>query len=467
MRVNRSRFITFTFALVIVAAVAVTSRAASPTAIDYQGRLTNSGGAPVTDGSYSVVFTVYDAAAGGTSKWTETQSVTTTNGLFAVLLGTITPITDSVFNGQTRYLGVKVGTDPEQSPRTRLVTAPYAFRISTVDGSTGGAISGNINLDPSTATTGNLLKGGLPFMHNFGDSDTFVGLNAGNLIMSGRSNTACGAAALQNNTIGTHNTAGGARALHSNTSGQSNTAIGFETLYTDTTGNNNTAAGTHALFFNGSGTDNTASGVGALQNNSSGLGNCAYGYMSLVSNTTGSENTAIGYGADVFTAGLVNATAIGANAQVNASNKIRLGDANVTVIEGQVAYTFTSDRKQKENFEPVDGDDVLRKLRELSLTSWNYRNQDPSRFRHYGPMAQEFYAAFGHDKLGQSGDSTSINSGDEMGILMIAVQTLEKDREQTKSENEKLRSEIDALKKMVSQLLERSKPDGAVVCSVK
>jgi hypothetical protein len=41
-------------------------------------------------------------------------------------------------------------------------------------------------------------------------------------------------------------------------------------------------------------------------------------------------------------------------------------------------------------------------------------------------MAQDFFAAFGHDAVGQIGTETTINSGDLAGILMIAVQALEK-----------------------------------------
>jgi hypothetical protein len=40
-------------------------------------------------------------------------------------------------------------------------------------------------------------------------------------------------------------------------------------------------------------------------------------------------------------------------------------------------------------------------------------------------MAQDFFAAFGHDGVGQIGSETTINSGDMAGILMIAVQALE------------------------------------------
>ena len=41
-------------------------------------------------------------------------------------------------------------------------------------------------------------------------------------------------------------------------------------------------------------------------------------------------------------------------------------------------------------------------------------------------MAQDFFAAFGQDGVGQIGTETTINSGDLAGILMVAVQALEK-----------------------------------------
>src|SRR6266852_2513383 len=127
------------------------------------------------------------------------------------------------------------------------------------------------------------------------------------------------------------------------------------------------------------------------------------GASALAGNRTGYDNTAIGSGTNVSAANLTNATAIGANAVVSASNKIRLGNGRITVIEGQVPYTYTSDRNQKENFRPVDADEVLTKLRRLSVTSWNYKGQDAKQFRHYGPVAQDFFAAFGHDAVGTIG----------------------------------------------------------------
>jgi len=152
-----------------------------------------------------------------------------------------------------------------------------------------------------------------------------------------------------------------------------------------------------------------------------------------------------------------NATSIGFEALVSASNKIRLGNGAVTVIEGQVAYTFSSDKNQKENFQPVEGEEVLKKIRGLSLTSWNYIGHDPKQFRHYGPVAQEFFGAFGHDAIGTIGTSTTINSGDMDGIVMAAVQALEKrtaelgqEKESLKAENAHLAARIEKLERLIS-----------------
>jgi trimeric autotransporter adhesin len=204
------------------------------------------------------------------------------------------------------------------------------------------------------------------------------------------------------------NTSLGAGALASNTEGGFNTASGASALASNIEGEANTASGASALFSNTEGDFNTASGAGAL-----------------ASNTTGDANTAIGFKADVAAGDLTNATAIGQGAVVDASHKIRLGNTEVTVIEGPVALTSVSDKTKKERFQPVDGEAVLGKIRGLALSSWNFIGHDPKQFRHYGPMAQDVFAAFGHDGVGQIGSETTINAGDLAGILMSAVQALE------------------------------------------
>jgi hypothetical protein len=235
--------------------------------------------------------------------------------------------------------------------------------------------------------------------------------------------------------------------------------LGSTALRKNTEGGGNTAIGCYALLNNWSGDTNTATGVSALYNNTTGYGNTATGVDALSSNTSGNYNTAIGFEANVTASDLQNATAIGYGATVNASNKIRLGNGGVTVIEGQVAYSFPSDKNKKENFLSIAGEEVLKKLSDFTVTSWNYIGQKPKQFRHYGPTAQEFFAAFGNDGVGTCGDSTTINSGDMAGILMIAVQALEKrtrEVEVIKSENKELRSELDQIKTLVNKLAEKS-----------
>jgi hypothetical protein len=232
----------------------------------------------------------------------------------------------------------------------------------------------------------------------------------------------------------------------------SNTASGYGALVSNTTGSYNTATGYAALYTNTAGINNTASGYGALQSNTIGSYNTATGNSALVSNTTGSYNTAIGYSADVFSGYFTNATAIGYGAVVDASNKIRLGNSSVTVIEAQVGLTVVSDRHQKENFQAVDDEEVLKKIRGLSITSWNFIGQDAKQFRHYGPMAQDFFAAFGQDGIGTIGTPTTITSTDLDGIVMAAVKALEKRTVEQSKQLDVLRTENADLKEQLNAL---------------
>lgn len=118
---------------ILIFALANQTNAAAPQLINYQGVLADSSGEGL-DTTVSMVFTIYDDPSAGSTIWTETQSsVTVVNGLFNVLLGSVTELVDTVFNDTTRYLGIKVGTDPEISPRIRLVSVPYAYHSEHSD----------------------------------------------------------------------------------------------------------------------------------------------------------------------------------------------------------------------------------------------------------------------------------------------------------------------------------------------
>lgn len=195
--------------------------------------------------------------------------------------------------------------------------------------------------------------------------NTFFGYEAGN-ITSGFENSAIGYRSLYSNTAGFNNIGIGSYSLYSNTIGHSNTGIGFQSLFSNisgirntgngayallnnTVGAGNTASGYYSLFSNTIGTGNTANGIGVLQFNTTGEQNTAVGGYSLYSNSIGSYNTAIGYIA--FNSGptVFNSTALGYGATITSNNEVKVGNASVTSIGGQVGWTTISDKRVKEN----------------------------------------------------------------------------------------------------------------------
>jgi hypothetical protein len=191
--------------LVVVFLVSLLSAAvlaAIPQQINYQGQLKNSSGAPLI-GNYSMVFTIYDAATSGTNLWSETQTVSCDAGLFNVLLGSVTPVSTEVFSGADRWLGVKVESDAEMTPRQKLVSVGNAFQANNADNLGGqpasyyaaasgsqwttsgsniyNANSGNVGIginNPSTPldiyTSSNTNNGPLRIRNNYNGSSAYT-----------------------------------------------------------------------------------------------------------------------------------------------------------------------------------------------------------------------------------------------------------------------------------------------------
>ncbi|GAB4019994.1 tail fiber domain-containing protein [Spirosoma koreense] len=114
----------------------------------------------------------------------------------------------------------------------------------------------------------------------------------------------------------------------------------------------------------------------------------------------------------------------------------------VSLSSGGNAWQTLSDSSRKENFRSVDGAGFLEKIAKLKLGSWNYKGQDAKQYRHYGPMAQEFFAAFGHDELGVIGEDKSINQADFDGVNLIAIQALIRKVEKLEAENQQLKAQL-------------------------
>jgi predicted secreted protein len=145
----------FLLALLIcsAAAQAITYQGA-PQLINYQGRLTDGAGTPLSDGPHSVQFRIWDdSTLTGAPHllWDSGPLVVTTDkGIFTVKLGT--PPQPSLglntFYDTSIFVGITVGADPEIAPRTRLTSVPFAMsaQYATSAQSAGTAYY----LDPST-----------------------------------------------------------------------------------------------------------------------------------------------------------------------------------------------------------------------------------------------------------------------------------------------------------------------------
>ena len=291
------------------------------------------------------------------------------------------------------------------------------------------APGGNLLLGPSTPTSGNVVKDGVRFLHDYGLGSTFLGRGAGNFRLSGTLNTGVGSAALALISTGHENTAVGASTLSSNSTGSYGTAIGSAALDNNTTGGSNTATGAFALTNNTTGNLNTAFGAQTLAVNSTASGNTAIGGGALYIKAAGDLNTAIGFGTlSYLTAGERN-TALGphagsllksgdgnvyiANSGVTQeSDTIRIGDsqirtfvagirgvttANVNAIpvvidsQGQLG-TVSSSRRFKDDI--ADMGDASSLLMRLRPVTFHYRSdQNPNgRTLQYGLVAEEVAA---------------------------------------------------------------------------
>jgi hypothetical protein len=82
------------------------------------------------------------------------------------------------------------------------------------------------------------------------------------------------------------------------------------------------------------------------------------------------------------------------------------------------AWTNNSDRAKKHDVKRLNARSALEKVARMPITSWSYKAEKPS-VRHIGPMAQDFYKAFG---LGL--DNKHIGTIDEGGVALAAIKGL-------------------------------------------
>ncbi len=260
-------------------------------------------------------------------------------------------------------------------------------------------------------------------------------------------------------------------------SGNFSTAIGFGTVaddaYATAIGFNTTASGGYSTAI---GRNTTASGYASTatgeNSTASGLNSTGMGYGTTAS---GTGSTAIGANT---TASGDYSTAMGYHANTNGKDgSFVLGDKSTTTdllsstenhfmtrfAGGYRLYTnsamsisaflqpnasswnVVSDSSMKEKYHEVNSELYLQRFRTIRLGSWKYIVDEQ---RHYGPMAQEWFSAFGHDGIGTIGNDTTLATADVDGVLCIAIQALEK---RTSEQKEIITTQETMLKEIIAK----------------
>ena len=129
------------------------------------------------------------------------------------------------------------------------------------------------------------------------------------------------------------------------------------------------------------------------------------------------------------------------NFDLRSSGDLFIPNGNLTI--GGTLFQ-ASDKNLKDDFEPINEEDVLKKISEMPVTKWRYK-KDSSGIRHIGPTAQDFQKAFGLGK-----DDTSIATVDTAGVSFAAIKALNK---QLQEKDEKI-AELEQTSKSQSELLE-------------
>jgi uncharacterized coiled-coil protein SlyX len=123
------------------------------------------------------------------------------------------------------------------------------------------------------------------------------------------------------------------------------------------------------------------------------------------------------------------------------------GTAGAQLAAGATSWTTLSDRNEKKNFAPVDGQEVLEKLSRVPVQRWNYKWEGDAEVPHLGPIAQEFKAAFFPGR-----DDKGITTLEFDGVELAAIQGLNQKVEAQKAELKAKQEKIESLEQRLADL---------------
>lgn len=139
----------------------------APLLFNYQGRLLDDGGNPIT-GSRVVTVRMFADSIAGLLLWEETHaSVAITDGLFDLVVGSVSSMAPELFADpgdapgmSHRFLEIQIDAGSTLSPRTRLISAPFAVSSYRVAGDIVTDSGSLLVPVPATGETGILLLAG-------------------------------------------------------------------------------------------------------------------------------------------------------------------------------------------------------------------------------------------------------------------------------------------------------------------
>jgi hypothetical protein len=154
------------YTIIVFAALALCAGPATaqvPPLMNYQGVLTDGGGAAVPDGTYDITFRLYPDETTESAIWEESKPVSMIKGIFNVILGETVPL-EMPFESML-WLGISVEGEEELIPRTPLVATAYSFNARSVQDSavtTMKIANGSVTTEKlgGGAVTGENIAGG-------------------------------------------------------------------------------------------------------------------------------------------------------------------------------------------------------------------------------------------------------------------------------------------------------------------
>lgn len=304
--------------------------------INFQGKLTNIDGTNVADATYTIRFGLYNdptlgtdtAGCTGNCLWTENNtSVTTKDGIFQVQLGSVTSFASSSvdFNQTALYLGVKVGSDAEMTPRVQMAAVPYALTAEKVSGLTVTNNGGNtLNIAANKTFT---VSNTITLTGTDTNTYAFPSVNNGTVLTTNQTSQ----------TVNSGQTSGTILALAAGAPSLSGALTGLSVTLNGTGGQNETGLSFAVTAAGGTKTDilGTSSNWQVL---SSGVGTFASG--TVIGSQTFTTNNIVDSGALTIKSASGNALTLDTNGGTAAVN---LGNTNATsVVIGNTANTATA-----------------------------------------------------------------------------------------------------------------------------